>query len=102
MLALGPKHPVRDKFNETHFLADIDIFLSDLKNCKVPGEALCEIEAVAKAYAERLKQTPSDKGVEKARKYLKSNGLVAVPYDKGVGFCVMRKDTYNFAYITFK
>ena len=40
-------------------------------------------------------QCPSDKGVERARKYLKSNGLVAVPYDKGVGFCVMRKDTYE-------
>ena len=22
-----------------------------------------------------------------------TNGLVAVPYDKGVGFCAMRKDT---------
>ena len=32
VLALGPKHPVRDKFNETNFLADIEIFLSDLKN----------------------------------------------------------------------
>ena len=95
VLALGPKHPVRDKFNETHFLADIDIFLLDLKNRKVPGEALCEIEAVAKAYAKRMKQTPSDKGVEKARKYPKSNGLVAVPYDKGVGFCDMRNDTYE-------
>ena len=36
-----------------------------------------------------------DKGVEKTRKYLKSNGFVAVPYDKGVVFCVMRKDTYE-------
>ena len=95
VLSLGPKHPVRDKFNETQFLAEIDIFLSHLKNSKVPGEARCEIEAVAKAYAKRVKQTLSDKGVEKARKYLKSNGLVAVPYDKGVGFCVMRKDTYE-------
>ena len=95
VLALGPKHPVRDKVSETHFLADIDIFLSDLKNRKVPGEALCEIEIVAKAYAKRVKQTPSDKGVEKARKYLKSNGLVAVPYEKGVGFCVIKKDTYE-------
>ena len=51
LLALGPKQPVRDKFNETHFLDDNDIFLSDLKNRKFPGEALCEIEAVAKAYA---------------------------------------------------
>ena len=94
-MALGPELPIRDNFIETNFLADIDIFLSDLKNRKVPGEAFCGIEAVAKAYAKRLKQTQSDKGVEKARKYLKSNGLVAVPYDKGVGFCVMRKDTYE-------
>ena len=95
MLALGPKHPVRDKLNETHFLADINIFLLDLKNHKVPGEALWEIEAVAKSCAKRVKQTPSDKSIEKARKYLKSNGLVAVPYDKCLGFCVMRKDTYE-------
>ena len=95
VLALEPKHPLRDKYNETHFLADIDTFLSDLKNCKVPGEAFCEIDAVAKAYAKRVKQTPSDKGIQKARKYLKSNELVAIPYENGVGFCVMRKDTYE-------
>ena len=94
-LALEPKHPLRDKFNETHFLADIDTFLSDLKNRKVPGEAYCEIDAVAKAYAKRVKQTPSDKGIQKARTYLKSKELVAVPYDNGVGFCAMRKDTYE-------
>ena len=50
---------------------------------------------MTKAYAKRVKQTSSDKGVEKARKYLKSNGLVALPYDKGVGFCAMRKDNYE-------
>ena len=32
VLSIGPKHPIRDKFNETHFLADIDIFLPQLKN----------------------------------------------------------------------
>ena len=95
MLALGLKHPLRDKFNEVYFLTDIDIFLSDLKNCKLPWGALCDIEAVAKAYAKRVKQTPSNKGVEKARKYLKSKGFVAVLYNKGVSFCVMRKDTYE-------
>ena len=94
-LTIGPKHPVSDKFNEIHFLADIDIFLSDLRNHEVPGEALFDIEAVTKAYAQREKKTPSDKGVENVRKYLKGNGLVVVPFDKGVGFCVMRKDTYQ-------
>ena len=40
-------------------------------------------------------QTPRDKAVDKTRKYLKDNGLLAVPFDKGVGFCKMRKQTYE-------
>ena len=93
VLRFGPKHPVRDKFNEIHFLADIDSLLSELKLNRIPGEKLCEIEAAAKRYAKNVKQTPFDKGVEKARKYLKDNDLLAVPFDMGVGFCVMKKET---------
>ena len=87
VLNFGSKHSVRDKFNEIHFLADIDSFLSELKLNRMPGEKLCEIEAAAKRYAKNVKQTPSDKGVEKARKYLKENGLLAVPFDKGWVLC---------------
>ena len=92
---MGPKHSIRDKLNETHFLADIGIFLLQLKNQKTSGETLCEIEAAAKAYGKNVRQTPRDKAVEKTRKYLKDNGLLAVPLDKGVGFCIMRKQTYE-------
>ena len=95
VLSFGPKHAVRDKLNEIYFVADIDSFLSELKLNRIPGEKLCEIEAAAKRYAKNVKQIPSDKGVEKARKYLKDNGLLAVPFDKGVGFCVMKKETYE-------
>ena len=95
VLSLGPKHPIRDKFIETHFLADIDVFLSQLKNQKTSGETLCEIEAAAKAYAKNVRQTPGDKAVEKTRKYLKDKGVMAVPFDKKVGFCIMRKQTYE-------
>ena len=95
ILSFGPKHPVRDKFNGIHFLADIDSFLSELKLNRIRGEKLCEIEAAAKRYAKNVKKTPSDKGVEKVRNYLKDNGLLAVPFDKGVGFCVMKKETYE-------
>ena len=83
VLSFGPKHPERDKFNEIHFLADIDSFLSELKWNRIPEEKLCEIEAAAKRYAKNVKQTPSDKSVEKARKYLKDNGLLAVTFDTG-------------------
>ena len=87
--------PLEKKFNETHFLADIDLFFSQLKNQKTSGETLCEKEAAAKAYAKNVRQTPRDKAVEQTRKYLKNNGLLAVPFDKGVGFCIMRKQTYE-------
>ena len=70
-------------------------FLSELKLNRIPGENSCEIEAAAKRYAKNVKQTPSDKGVEKARKYLKGNGLLAMPFDKVVGFCVMKKETHE-------
>ena len=95
MLLMGPKHPIRDKFNETHFSADINIFLSQLKNQKTSGESLCETEAATKAYAKNVRQTSRDKPVEKTRKYLKDNEFLAVPFDKGVGFCIMRKQTYG-------
>ena len=75
VLSFGPKHPIRDKFNEIHFLADIDSFLSELKLNRIPGEKLCEIEAAARRYAKNKKQTPSDKGVEKARKCLKDSAI---------------------------
>ena len=84
VLNFGPKHPVRDKFNENHFrkeenhfLADLVFFLSELKLHKIPGEKLCEIEAAANNYAKNVKQTLPDKGVEKDRKYLKDNGHLA-------------------------
>ena len=83
---MGPKHPIKNKFNEAHFLADINISLSQLKNQKTSGETLCEIEATAKAYAKNVRQPPRDKAVEKTRKYLKDNGLLAVPFDKGLVF----------------
>ena len=34
-------------------------------------------------------------GIEKARKYLKNNELVAVPFNKGIGFCDMNKPTFE-------
>ena len=65
VLSMGPKHPIRDKFNETHFLADIDIFLSQLKNQKTSGETLCEIEAAAKAYAKKYGKPQETKPLKK-------------------------------------
>ena len=38
VLSFGPKNPVRNKFIEVSFLADIDCFLSELKLNRLPGK----------------------------------------------------------------
>ena len=67
--------------------------MSGLKLNRIREEKFYDIEAAAKRYAKNVKQTPSDSGVEKARKYLKDNGLLAVQFDKGVGFLSNKKET---------
>ena len=86
ILSLGPKHPVRDKFNEVQILADVDKLLRELRENKTEGEKLCEIESSAKWYAKNVRETPLHRGVKKVHDYLKANDLLAVPFDKGCGF----------------
>ena len=95
ILSLRPKHPVRDKFNEVHFLADVDKLVRELLENNTEGEKLCENEAFAKWHAKNVRETPLDRGVKKVLDYQRANDLLAVPFDKGCGFCVMKKSTYR-------
>ena len=101
VLSMGPKHTIRDKFNEMHFFSCYRHFFSQSKNQKTSAETFCEIEAEAKAFAKNVSQTPGDKAVKKTRNYLKGNGLLAVPFDKGVVFCIMSKQTYELKLESF-
>ena len=60
-------------------------------------DSLCEFEAAAKVFVKRLKQTPSDRGLKKARNVSNRthNDLLAVPFEKGVGICLMKKNRYE-------
>ena len=44
ILSFGPKHHVRDKFVEVHFLADVDPLVRELRENKTEGEKLCVID----------------------------------------------------------
>ena len=95
VLSLGPKHPVRDKFNEVHFLADVNRLDRELRENITHGEKLCEIELSAKWYAKNVRETPMDRGVKKAKDFLKDQKLLAVPFDKDCSFCVLKQITYS-------
>ena len=85
---------MRDKFNEVHFLADVDKLVRELRENNTEEEKLCEIEASSKWYAKNVRETPMDRGVKKVHDYLKVNDLLAVPFDKGCGLCVNKKSTF--------
>ena len=53
ILSLRTKNRVRDKFNEVHFLADVDKLIREFPENKTEGKKLCEIEASAKKYAKK-------------------------------------------------
>ena len=75
---LWPKHPVRDKINEVHFLADIDKPVRGLRGNKTEIEKLCKIEACVKLFARNVREIPMDKEVKSA--LLPSNqGLAGGP-----------------------
>ena len=65
-----------------------------LTQMKQPGETLFEIEAAAKSYSKNIKGTPLDRTLSKVQKYFGDNALIAVPFDSGISFCVMKNSTY--------
>ena len=66
ILSSAPKHPVSDKFNEVHFLADAGRLVPELRENKAEGEKLCENEVSAKWYAKNKRETPMDRGLKNA------------------------------------
>ena len=93
VLSLGPKHPVRDKLNELHFLAHVDRLRRELRENNTDGEKFCEIETSAKWYAKKVRGTTMDRGVENVNDFLKDQKLPAVPFDKVCCFCVKKQTT---------
>ena len=90
LLAFGPNYPIREKF-ELHFLAAIDNLIRNMLENIVPGAKRFKIEAAAKWYSKNIRETPLDRALANAQKYLRDNALIATCFDKGVGFCIMKK-----------
>ena len=90
-LSYSPKQPICDKFIELHFLADIGKLVRTLRESGTDVEKLCEIEAFAKSYSKKFSELSPEKRVVKVAKSLKDNNIMAVAFDKGTGFCVMKK-----------
>ena len=94
-LALGPRNAVLDRFDPKELLAEIDDLMDHCRVSKVPEEIITDINVKTLAYIKRCKKMKSSRNIQMTSKYLKEHGLLAIPFDKGVGICVMRKEDYH-------
>ena len=93
-LSLAPKHPVRDKFNDLHFLADVDRLLYNLKTNNMENDKLNKVNALTVWYIKAMKKQKEDPNYRKVNSYLRKENIKAVPFDKGAVFCLMSDADY--------
>ena len=46
-------------------------------------------------YIKKCKKLKSSKNIDMTKRYLRDNKLLAVPFDKGIGICLMKSETYH-------
>ena len=94
-LSLGPKNAVLDSFNEKDVLAEVDGLLYHCKVNKVAMETINDINVKTLNYVKLCKKQKQSRNLTMTKRFLKENNLIAVPFDKGIGICVMKKEDYN-------
>ena len=85
VLTLRHEHPVRDRYNEMHFPADVNKLVRDIREQETVGEKFCENEASAKWYSKNVSKIPKV-SVSKVQNYQKAKDLLSVPTDKRCSF----------------
>ena len=58
-------------------------------------EVITDINVKTLAYIKKCKKMASSRNIIKTKQYLKENNLLAVPFDKGIGICLMKKEKYQ-------
>lgn len=94
-LSLGPKNAVLDKFNPHDILAELDELLVHCKRNGISEETVSDINIKTLNYIKRCKKLKSSRNILLTKRYLNENDLVAVPFDKGIGICVMKRQDYH-------
>ena len=94
-LSLGPKNSVLDRFDPKDILAELDGLLSYCKVNNVDDEIVTDINMKTINYIKKCKKQKSSRNIQMTKRYLKEKDLLAVPFDKGVGICLMKRTAYN-------
>ena len=94
-LSLGPRNAVLDQCDQKNLLAEVDGFLHFCAEKEVSGDIVTDINVKTLNYIKKCKKMKESRNVMLTKKYLKENELLAIPFDKGVGICIMKKQLYH-------
>ena len=65
------------------------------ENLSRPQDSINDINVASYKYIKDVRKQKTNRASVYTSKYLKTKQLLAVPYDKGKGFCLMKEDTYR-------
>ena len=94
-LSLGPKNAVLDKFEPKDVLAELDGLINHCTENNISDQTITNINVKTLNYIKKCKKLKSSRHIQKTKTFLKENKFLAVPFDKGVGICLMSVETYH-------
>ena len=92
---MGPRNPVMEKFDEKEVLVELDCFLKFCNDKHVSDAAITDLNVKTLNYIKTCNKQKPPRHVQMTKQFLKDNNLLAVPYDKGIGYCIMPRETYE-------
>ena len=93
--SLGPRNPVLERFDQNEILAELDSLMEFCKNKNIDEETLTNINIKTLTYIKNCKKQKTPRNLMLTRQYLKENSLFVIPFDKGIGICIMTLNDYN-------
>ena len=94
-LALGPKNPVLEKFDRKTMLAETDLLLNQLQEQNVSNETISGINITTINYIKTCSKQSIPRNLIMTKKYIEKHNLLAVPFDKSSGICLMKTQAYE-------
>ena len=94
-LSLGPKNAVLDAFEPKDILTELDGLINHCRDNDISEDTITDINIKTLNYIKKCKKMTTTRHIQKTKTFLKENSLLAVPFDKGIGICVMDISTYN-------
>ena len=93
-LSMGLKNSILGKFNRKELLAEIDLLLNRLGKANVSKDVLNDINVATLKYVKICSSQRTPRHIIMTKRYLREKDLLAVPFDKDTGICVMKRRAY--------